>query len=186
MYYLTEACGADMGRYLGTGGRGLGYTLDYNQFVGYTFQLLVGLQSIHRLGLHHNDVKPANVIVCGDTTDFDNILYNYNGERYWCFSYGEVLRGNNIKVFDFGDVKIPRDMTQPCLVTKDSVALVPIVKIMWNSTVGEKDQGLFNQLIQNLQACETNLLDVMLESAIFNPFTVGCSPGQTHVVNLLV
>ena len=183
MYFLTKACDANLAAYLGR----LKNTLTYEQFVGYSFQVLVGLQTLHRLGVWHRDIKPANYLICNSENKDKNILYNYNNQRYWSFSHN-MLKGKGLKLIDFGEARVRDNVDNSCLEFKNEVQVssAEIIKLMWKYVIDKRNEDLYNELIGNLNNCNTNLVTVMFSSSIFDPYVVSdYNPTNTHKVDLL-
>lgn len=180
-YYLTKACEANLGAYLGK----LKNTISYNQFVGYSFQVLVGVQTLHRLGILHRDIKPANFIICNSDINTEYILYNYNNKRCWVFSH-DKLEGKFMKLIDFGE-SIVYNNIGPEFRSEIQVQLVTIIKLMWKYVTNKDDEShiVYQELIHNLKN-NTNLVEVMFVSSIYETnITSKCNLPNTHHINML-
>jgi len=168
-YYMTKACIGNLSYYTGK----LKQKITYQQFVGYTFQVLVGLQSLHKLNIWHKDIKAANFLICNSDIFpyYPNIIYTKEEGSYqtsWKFSY-ENLDYKDIKIIDFGEAVILENNNIPCVTYQFevNVAIINVIKVLWNAVSGYKDEYKYNDLIHNLRNCNTDLLDVMISSVIF-------------------
>jgi serine/threonine protein kinase len=174
-YYLTKSCMGNLSYYTGT----LKQKITYQQFVGYSFQVLVGLQTLHSLNIWHSDIKPANFLICNSDISpyFNNIIYKTqpNIEEFnysWAFSYQD-LQNKDIKLIDYGEAIYLENNKIPCdkYGYEVKVALVNVIDILWKSIIGDKDEdkvNKFNDFRNNLKTCTTDLLDVMINSFIFH------------------
>lgn len=168
-YYLTKACDYNLGYYLGK----FGGKYSYEAFVGFTFQLLVGLQTLHRLGIYHGDIKPANILICSSEIAKTNriITYKYGNIKKWNISY-DVLGNKDIKIIDYGNSIVVNDMgeTFEAFEKEISIALVGIIKLMWTKVTNKIKQDNYEDLIvrlQNVRLQNSDVLDVMLNVPIF-------------------
>jgi len=158
VYTVTETCLYNLGYYLGShGGR-----LDYYTFVAYTFELFVALQTLHRLGVWHKDLKPANVLVCQKDISVDYIYEDI----IWTTSY----KKGYLKLIDFGESIVVDNVSAPCqdFHYEVNVGLANIVQLMWNKTEGVKNIKMYEDLFLLMKNCQTSVLDLMLTSPIFD------------------
>ena len=173
VYTVSETCLYNLGYYLGShGGR-----LDYSTFVAYTFELFVALQTLHRLGVWHRDLKPANVLVCQKDI---SVAYVYE-DMVWTTSY----KNGYLKLIDFGESQVVDDVSAPCQAFQYevNVGLVNIIKIMWNKTEGDKDIIMYEDLVLRMQNCQTSVLDLMLNSPIFDRLKGGKGDIRVDLLN---
>lgn len=169
-YYLTPQCSFNMNYYLGT----YKETLTYYEFVAYAFQLMVAVQTLHRLGIWHTDIKPANILLCNN---MGRVQYNYQ-DISWSLETKKTL-----KLIDFDISKVVDDISFPCqYFTNEMNAVGLVFMIMWAKVVGDKDETLYQDLITRTRMCQTSTLDIMLTAPIFSPLL---GKGG-YEVNLLV
>lgn len=186
-YYVMEACNYNLNYYLGLG-KGV---LSYEAFLGFSFGLLVGLQTLHRLGIIHRDIKAPNILLCNSTIskEYENIKYIYNGNltKTWTIPY-LVLNNVDIKIIDFGESEIiDKDIINECKLFKNeiSVALVQVFKLMWSKVVNKNERMEVNYLflIDALQNCSSSLIEIMF-LPVFDIFSNELST-KSYTVNLL-
>jgi serine/threonine protein kinase len=167
LYYLTKACYYNLGYFFGPKIKG---ELTYEAFVGFSFQLVVGLQTLHRLGVWHGDIKPANILVCNSEIAQKNryIKYTYNDKISWTLSY-DVLENRDFKIIDYGESKVLNDITEGCKSFKYevNVAFYNIITLMWKKVINKQNINLYEDFIFRLKNCETDINDIMLEAPIF-------------------
>lgn len=185
-YYITKACQYNLAQYFGMFKK----TIDYNTFVKFTFEFLIGIQTLYTLGIWHNDVKAANLLVCQDNNSYVYIFPN--GERRFISSSSmsaeEETKSNNqcIKIIDFGESKIVDnlDNNKVCkmFMNEINVAVTSILNLMWSKTtvINNKNEEIkYNKLISSLKSCETDLISVILNAELFNDlFAV---PNVTYI-----
>ncbi len=178
-YYVTKACLYNLGYYLGTH-KGL---LSYKAFVVFSFQILTALQSLHKIGIWHRDIKTQNVLVC----DSDIAKKGYRGITYvindvsWTVKYKDT-DDRDLKVIDYGESIIMSDFENPCLKFsyEVTVAVVNIFNVMWAKVF---DKGLyFEELISSLRDCKTSIVDVITGAPIYKKLKY--DDPQTFRVNL--
>ncbi len=179
-YYVTKACLYNLGYYLGTH-KGL---LSYKAFVAFSFQVLTALQSLHKIGIWHRDVKTQNILVC----DSDIAKRGYSGITYvidgmsWTIKYKDT-DGRDFKVIDYGESIIMNEFENPCLKFsyEVTVAVVNIFNAMWAKVF---DKGLyFEELISSLRDCKTSIVDVITGAPIYKKLKY--DDPQTFRVNIL-
>ena len=184
IYILTKACYYNLGYYLGKH-KG---TLSYYAFVGFSFQLLVGLQTLHRLGIWHRDVKAANVLVCDSeiAKTYSNIVYKYGNEGKWVLSYPK-LGNRDLKWIDFGESGVYDEIDFPCKTFEYevNVASVNIINLMWKKVEDKLFPELYEDFVKRLQTCSTSLVDVLFNSPIFNVLKEKEEIGSSFQVDLL-
>ena len=163
-YYVTKACLYNLGYYLGTH-KGL---LSYKAFVAFSFQILMALQSLHKIGIWHRDVKTQNILVCNSDLarqGYSGISYVIN-DSVWTINYKDT-NGRDLKVIDYGESMIMNDFENPCLSFsyEVTVAVVNIFTVMWSKVF---DKGLyFENLISRLRNCKTSILDIISAAPIY-------------------
>ena len=187
-YYLTKACSYNLGYYFGT----MKGTLTFNAFVGFSFSLLVGLQTLHRLGVWHRDLGTRNVLMCKSdiANKYSNIRYTYNdgtNNKTWTLSYKD-LENRDMKLIDYGEASVMDDITDHCLKFKNevSVSLVLLLDTMWRRVIDKTDERekQYADLKSRLKACTTTILDPMLNSEIYDSIS-NISSNNTYDVELL-
>ncbi len=178
-YYMTKACSYNLGYYLGKHGG----SLSYDTFVFFTFQLLVALQTLHRLGIWHKDIKTSNILICNINKTYDNIKYKYNNKS-WTLPYKDSDY-RIIKLLDYGESVIVDDIITPCSDFKYevNVSLYNVIRTMWNKVLHEKNINMYNNLMKQIKECDTSILDIMLNAEIFNSYIN--DGNNSEVVNLL-
>jgi len=157
-YYLTKACLYNIGYFLGT----YKGTLSYQEFVNYSFEMLAALYTLHSLKIWHRDIKPANFLICGD--DPTSVKYIL-GNKSW-----KIDSKRYIKLIDFGESKIVKDVVNPCEEFKFEVdvALLNVIQLMWRKIEGEKNVNDYEDLIIRMKNCKTNISDIILNAKIFD------------------
>jgi serine/threonine protein kinase len=175
-YYLTKAGLYNLGYYLGTyKGR-----LSYRAFVGFSFQLLAALLTLHDLGVWHGDIKPQNILVANKEITSPSISYKF-GDKVWTIQYSD-LSDRDLKIIDYGNSEIMKDVENTCDTFKYevSIAVVSVIQTMWNKT-DDKESHLqeYEQLIQLLKNCKTKIIDVISSSEIYKPLEG--QPGDSYL-----
>lgn len=180
-YYLTKACDYNLGYYFGK----YGGSFTYDSFVGFVFQLLVGLQTMYRLGVYHGDMKPANILLCSSEIAKTNriITYKYGDVKTWNISY-DILNDTDLKIIDYGNSKVVDNIEDMFEAFNNEViiSLIGIIKIMWNKVINKQKGENYLNLLDRLKECNTNLVDVMLNAPIFGELENG---NTGHIVELL-
>lgn len=171
-YVLTKECYYNLGYYLGVH-KGL---LTYDEFVEFSFQLLVGLQTLHRLGIWHYDIKAANILLCDSTIAKTSryISYNYNNIKRWILSY-DILKNRDLKIIDYGESRVLNDVNIPCETFDNEikVGLVFVINTMWSkvNNFSEDEKNIKDNFINLLKTCKSSLVDIMFEAEIFTPLS---------------
>lgn len=187
-YYLTDNCSYNLNYYLGKG-KGI---LTYDTFVGWVFSLLVAIQTLHRLGIWHHDIKLANILVCDSeiSKNYSNITYIYDdgvNSRSWTLNYKD-LKNIDLKIIDYGDSRVVDDITNSCedFSNEISIALVAVLDIMWKKVIDkdqEKEEKYFD-LKNKLKNCSTTIIEPMFNSKIFDSL-ISESSNDAYNVTLL-
>lgn len=165
-YYLTKAGLYNLGYYLGT------YKghLSYNAFVGFSFQILAALLTLHNIGVWHGDIKPQNILVANREIFSPNISYKYR-DKVWTIKYSD-LSNRDMKLIDYGESKIIEGIENTCEVFKYevNVGIVNVLQTMWSKT-DEKESHLqeYEELIQLLKNCKTKIINVISDAEIYKP-----------------
>ena len=193
-YYLTKACDYNLSYFFGIKNKGV---ITLAQFIGYSFQIIVGLYTLHKIGIWHKDFKPQNILICKKEVYENNITYISNSKEEkkeekkegnkmnWTLDYAE-LNNKDMKIIDFGESTIYKDVIFPCDTFKYEVnrALVTVIELMWSKTVNKVNRLLdYEDLIIRLKECKTSLIDVMNEASIFN--VLRYTVNDAYNVNLL-
>lgn len=176
IYYITKACSFNLQKYIF-----LGNKLSYYQFAGFTFQLILALQILYEIGVKHNDVKQANILVC-DTHSSERIYQL--GNITW-FVNNELMEYKEIKLADFGESNVQL-LKYSCLNVRNEIkiALINVINYMWKNTETEI-QYEYEELLENLKNCQTNLYDVIKESQLFNIFLVNEVSETSKIIKLI-
>lgn len=185
LYYLTKACNYNLGYYFGPKSGG---SLTYNAFVGFSFQLSVALQTLHRLGVWHRDIKPANILVCKSEISKNNkyIRYNYKNIKSWTLSY-DILEDRDFKIIDYGESQVLNEVENPCTTFsyEVSVSFYNIITLMWKKVTDKKNEDLYEDFINRLKNCTTNINDIMFEAPIFEQLSTQYKNLPAYEIELL-
>jgi serine/threonine protein kinase len=188
-YYFTDACFYNLNYYLGKN-KG---TFTYDAFVDFVFGILVGLQTLHHLGILHNDFKAPNILLCESSIKTEYIQYVYQKSENqtpitWTLSY-KNMDNRDIKVMDYGDAKVINDVANHCtsFTFEITFALVAVFELMWRFVLDKDEikEQLYQDLIRRCKTCTTTLLDIMVNAEIFLPIQNINTQSSTHIVNLL-
>ena len=150
--------------------------LTYDQFIGFSFQLIVAVQTIHVLDVIHGDIKHSNYIVCD--TDNDSVTYK-DGKSMWFINYRE-MNNKYVKLIDFGYAYVGKKCSGE---KRDRYNLVLIMDFMKSKTDNFNDEYTYKRFIEQLKDCDINLKTV-LHSEIFDSLKISKSNSE-YVVDLL-
>lgn len=181
-YYVTQLCAFNLQAYLGREKK----KLTYYQFVAFTFELLIALQTLYKIGVFHRDVKAANVLICDTDLEDTSVVYQTDKGLRRVIDY-EKSEYKYIKLADFGE-SILQDSITPCMDFNNEIkiALVGTIDYMWRNTLNQENPELYQLLVENLKGCQTDLYDIIERSNIFD-ILVGQNKNNENakIVNLL-
>jgi serine/threonine protein kinase len=180
-YYITKAGLYNLGYYLGTY-KGV---LSYETFIGFSFQILAGLQVLHSLGIWHRDIKPQNILIFESDKNTPDITYKYRDKK-WTIKYPDLLY-RELKIIDYGESQLNKDVITPCKTFQyeTSVAVVNVMQIMWNKVTNKEDKNkeeYFQDLIFLLKNCETHIIDVISNAKIYKNLSENETTNNEYIL----
>lgn len=164
-YFLTKACLYNLGFFFGT----YKGKISYQIFINYTFEIMIGLQTLHSLNIWHRDLKPANILLCeyNKITNYKSTKYVY-GDKSWVIFH---IDNKYMKIIDFGESIIAENVSSNhCQEFRYevNVGLLNIIQIMWKNIDGDKNIDNYEDLIAMIKNCKTNVLDIILNVKLFD------------------
>lgn len=178
IYYITKSCSFNFPKFFA-----MKNELSYYQFTGFTLQLLLALQTLYKIGIRHGDLAGRNILVCDKNPDSETV---YQLRNNIFLMTNDQMRYKELKLTDFGESRYAT-YKNPCFENANEIKFqgVDTIKLFWKNTIGKDDDNYYNELMNNLNNCSTNLYDVIQRSRIFDIFIVDRVPIGSNIVKLI-